>query len=413
MRFSTLLFILLLYILEVNTSADILVVYNQGNTPLPITGDISASNISSLKLSATQESDISMDEEIVRIERTDIGNILVTCSFMMRSHSDKERTRLIGFPVIDSRNDAEMARTFKVKLDNKSVPTKVYMLRESTWEEKFGLHEFKDFNYSGYVVWPVSWKPKQTIQIICTYDAGEALQDDTDFAEFYYLQYVVRTGALWKGPIGKARISIKHLLNKKDIKFDGQNIINLSGKYKLQISYPENVEWASNDEIVWQFKNWEPDKDIVIKKAKWLGFHKGYFFRPPTPYQGDSIKYTYEMLDSIIEKELSPWKEMFPLEVENMDKMPLKKHIAELLFHEITARHGDAFILGKVGDGPKPIDVDDEDENFYYGKWNVAFKYFSHHSGWYHPDVNKTISDKDLNDYERANRAFLKPLCSE
>lgn len=408
MRFRTPLLILMLFVLEVNASADILVVYNQGNTPVPISGDISANNISSLKLSATQESDISMDEETVQIERTDYGEYNVRCSFTMQSHSDKELTRLIGFPIIDSRYDAEMASSFKVKVDDKSVSTKVIMIRESTWEERlFGLHNHEDFNYPGYVVWPVIWEPKKNIKIICTYNAGNAFWIE-DFVDIEQLQYIVRTGALWKGPIGKARISIKNLLNIKDFKLDGQKIINFSEKYKIQISYPENVEWISNDEIVWNFKDWEPDKDIVINMGKWLGFHDEYFFRLPSPYKGDRIKYTDEMLDSLVEREIGPWRDMFPQEVEKMNKKPLKKYIATWLYNEITARHGDAFILGKVGNGPKPKATYDEDDRFYYAKWKAFFDLYRKYGRWYQPDVNKTINDTDLNNFERENRAFLK-----
>lgn len=415
MRYHALFLALLPVVWAVSVSADVVVVYDQGNTPVPVSGDISASSQSSMKLSAIQEKNISMDEETVRIEETDSGSYNVTCSFTMSSHSDKVLKRLIGFPIVEPEFDYSMARSFKVKVDGKKMQTKIQMLRDSkTWEEKlYGSHDHGDLNYPGYVVWSVVWKPKQTIKIICTYDAGIPVITYYGLSVMYRLKYIVRTGALWRGPIGKARISVKFTGNFKDFNLRNQYATNDSSKSLLHITYPENAEWISNDEIVWHFKDWNPDKDIVITKAKWQGFHKGYFFLPPFPYQGDRIKYTDAMLDSLIEKELNPWKRMFLQEVAKMDRIPLRRYIAECLFHEITARHGDAFILGKVGDGPKPKVFSEEDDSFYYGKWKAYFDYFSLHGGWYRPDMEKTISDKDLNDFERANRAFLKSVYSD
>jgi hypothetical protein len=239
MKLRTILLILLLFTIAVYVSADVLVVYDQGNSPMPLSGDITTSNISSLKLSATQETDISMDEETVQIVEADF-QYLVTCSFTMSSHSNKKLTRLIGFPVINSSYENHIEKSFKVKIDDKMVPTKVIMMRESTWEERlFGLHDYEDFNYPGYIVWPVSWKPKQTIKITCTYDAGNAGGFE-NFGYIFQLQYIVRTGALWKGPIEKARISVKF---RQSFLNDNPEIKNGSEKFKHLISYPENAKW--------------------------------------------------------------------------------------------------------------------------------------------------------------------------
>jgi hypothetical protein len=117
------------------------------------------------------------------------------------------------------------------------------------------------------------------------------------------------------------------------------------------------------------------------------------------------------MLDLLVEREVSPWRDMFPKEVEKMNKIPLKRYISSWLYNEIAARNGDAFILGKVGDVPKPKATYDEDDKYYYSKWRAFFDLYRKYGRWYYPNENKTINDKDLNNYERANRAFLKSLC--
>jgi hypothetical protein len=41
-------------------------------------------------------------------------------------------------------------------------------------------------------------------------------------------------------------------------------------------------------------------------------------------------------------------------------------------------------------------------------KWKTFFDLYRKYGRWYQPDVNKTINDTDLNNFERENRAFLK-----
>jgi hypothetical protein len=71
------------------------------------------------------------------------------------------------------------------------------------------------------VVWAVVWAPGQTRRITCTFDMGEAEQSFWGLAQSYRLLYVARTGALWKGAIGKADVSVTFLADPRTRKLRG------------------------------------------------------------------------------------------------------------------------------------------------------------------------------------------------
>jgi hypothetical protein len=387
----------LLLMVAAPTDADILIVTEQGNTPIP-----------------QQETQISMDAEKIHLRSGEGGHYKAACTFTMRSHARVPLTRTMAFPVIDPRYSRFMKQHFKVALSSGKggklapVPVKLKMKRDkATWAEMFyAKPPHKSLDYPGYLVWEVSWQPGETKTIRVTYDMGGARRIGGGLVDGWSLLYVVRTGALWKGPIGKAEITID---------FGRDERSHRTSATPLVISHPKNSRWLSKRKLRFSFSNWEPKRDIEVKHLGWLGLSKQvqerYFFALPHPYQGAKLRYTRAQLNRLVEGELKPWRKPFPRRVARIDRRALRKIIAAWLYHEILARHGDPFLLGKVKpDGSRPKGTVMSSEGYAYSKWNSRFSAYMYHGGWYRPRYGPkgTVKVEDLAPLERQNLAFLK-----
>ena len=137
--------------------------------------------------------------------------------------------------------------------------------------------------------------------------------------------------------------------------------------------------------------------------------NRNFFVRLPEPYQGNLVEYDEALIERMAEEELRFAAEHFPAELKSLDRAPLKREIADWLYHEILARHGDPFIVGKREDGqPKPADAiaSDQDGN-YLSKWSTRFAGYGYHGGWYKPDRKHSVRSEDLSAMERRNLDFL------
>jgi len=373
--------------------ADILTVLEQGNTPMP-----------------RQEAAVSMDSETVHI-RPGGNGFLARCTFQMRSHAKEVLTRKMAFPVVDPRYAGVMKEDFHVEIDEggkrRRVATRVKMTRtESSWAEEFYFEpDHAKFNYPGFVVWDVTWLPGETKTIHVSYDMGAA-RTYSGIVDGWSLLYVVRTGALWKGPIGKAEISIEF---GKDVPS------HRTSATPLILSYPKQARWVSTSKVRWRFSRWEPTEDIRVTSLGWVGLtrevKRRFFYALPHPYRGDSARYTVKYLDELVEKELAPWREAFPRRVKKLDRRALRRLIADWLYHEILARHGDPFLVGKAGpNGEIPKGAVMTSAGYAYSEWHTNFQAYMYHGGWYRPRLGPkgTVRPADLKPMERQNLAFLK-----
>ena len=220
---------------------DMLVVQNVGNTIVPC-----------------EESDISMDAETVRImPETKGGNYpsgyMVSCDFVLTNHSAQPLTRDMAFPVLHRRYRHVLSKYFQVSVEkngeSESLKTEVKMVADQNstigadvahWEPS---HDTLD--YPGYVVWKQTFLPGQTQVVHCDYPMGQPREvyPRRPFKGVVF-QYVVRTGALWKGKIGEATIDL-------DL---GSGPFNLDG---ISMTYRDSVRWEDGT-LVWHFRDWEP-----------------------------------------------------------------------------------------------------------------------------------------------------------
>lgn len=108
---------------------------------------------------------------------------------------------------------------------------------------------------------------------------------------------------------------------------------------------------------------------------------------------------------------MAPWEDIFPDQIADLDIERLRAAIADILHHEIYARHGYAFVIGKYTGRPghEPSGVSIAPAKTMFGKWYGYFTTYSLHGGWYRPDRDKTMEEvkAELRRQELANLAFL------
>ena len=402
-----LIFISLCVLLSLPLLADVLILKGQGNTPLPLPYDGKG-----VRLVPAEEPLVAMEAETVEIVEAPVRitgerETIVTCRFSMKSYAEAPITRLMAFPIVDPQYAGLMQRSFLVSVGDKLVKTEYHDCLKTVSLEvlRDWRLDIQAMKYAGYITWPVTWEPGETKTIGCRYNMGEreGLAYYTP-VEGWQLCYIARTGALWRGPIGTADISITFR--------DDPRVFGPVGNKQpptQYLTFAEHAKWLSPTKVQWHFENWEPTDDIRVQFARWTGFSDAYHFVLPAHCAGAEQRYTTEMLDALVERELAPWRPAFPDEVAKCDRTAVRSLIAEVLYHEIFARHGDPFITGIVG-GPRPADVSSESGDYYYGKWHAYFQGYMYHGGWYRPDVKKKtkVTPDELNETERANLAFLR-----
>jgi hypothetical protein len=95
--------------------------------------------------------------------------------------------------------------------------------------------------YDPWVYFNTEFKANETKTLKVTYDALPAGG---------YFLYVLKTGALWKGPIGELNI---------DLKFP------YSATYPNVLSVTPGGYTIKGNDIIYHFKNYEPDENIIVK----------------------------------------------------------------------------------------------------------------------------------------------------
>jgi hypothetical protein len=386
--------------------ADVVVVRNLGNTPVPV-------EEGPFVLRPVVETEISMESESVQI--SELGGFKVKCSFVMQSHSKDIETRTVGFPVRRPVYGEFMRKSFNVTVDNEPVETSLHMNVETSWAtEVYWEPDYHNNDYAGYVTWRMTWAPGQRKTILCNFDMGGPERFYCDFVEGWRLRYIVRTGALWRASIGRADITVS--FQPKSHRNSLFNVWTRKLKDRpcpiFRYSYPERAQQDGEGRIQWRFENWNPKDDLIIENVAWVGLTERYRFRLPHPYKADTKLYTDDFLEQLVDNELRPWHYIFREQVEALDRRQLKGHIAECLSQEILARHGEAFSLGLLENGQSPpvgATSLPQGRGHCYGIWNQYFKSYSYHGGWYRPDTDKTTAEimQELNSIERKNRALL------
>lgn len=370
-------------------------------------------------LAPLKSEDIVMESERVLVEeaaRDSDDTHRVTAVYVMRNDSDHTVTTRVAFPFRERRHAAlETGNSFRVTVvdaEGREVSPDCEKIRPDDIEKP-------PYNFGSAYVWEVSWEPRETKTITVNYVIGEMLLHEL-FVEGWRLSYVVNTGAFWKGPIGSAEFTFRFLApsasyppSLDDAFVDSSDAALLRPGY----SYPEQARRISPTEVQWQFENWVPTEDVWVGHIRWVGLdgrfglHNVVFAGPD--YRGAEIAYDDAMLETWVSRLLEPQRERFPAQSRALQP-GLKALYAKVLYHEILARNGEGFHLGRENDGqPEPPDVYAEDtEGNYISIWQNQFQMSSRYTDWYKPGTGKgphgSVRLEDLTEIERRNLAFLQ-----
>ncbi len=318
-----------------------------------------------------KNSDIVMEREKVVIEDlgADAEEALVECTFWFKNTKDSAVEVEIGFPeerVGDQDNPYYEIRDFKTWIDGIAVNVETKQAVESPEIEHFG-------DYTRWFTWKVAFKPGELHVIKNTYRIH---QGANNYGGWDY-RYVLKTGALWAGKVGKAEVyfksprfpfSTKDLSDGAYVKFLKKHLADESKKddpwFLVHLTPPI---WVIEDGAVkWTFENFEPEQNIVISHTGAPEFYEKILKTfPKTQIAKDALlsritgspvaAYGQERLDAV-----NTFIKWFPKE----------KDAPEILL-------GYAMTYQQLGD-----DADEGDEK-YYKKASAFFeKLFKHHLKW-------------------------------
>lgn len=218
-----------------------------------------------------------LEEEVIYDEST--GQFVTT--FFFRNTSNKMQNVIIGFPVApsdDSENDF-----------SENPPTDHELMNEI--KNTFKFETWVDGDYISRELWEigkgnrykfaftttVTFKPNQTINVVNKFNQGFGYGGDNMGGRFSSIKYILKTGAYWKGNIGKAKI-IFHLNKdyhdfetKKDTGLLYMDYIGVFHKHWNASIEPVSFDFVANT-ITWEFMNFEPDFDIDLSFYNEVGF---------------------------------------------------------------------------------------------------------------------------------------------
>ncbi len=186
------------------------------------------------------EDDISMEEETVVV---DLTKNTARCEFHFYN-SGEDKTILMGFPGVLTDNSDHTGpvnltvHNFKAYIDGKQVAIK---------KEKNTVRNDPEKPYDKFSEWftfEVHLKAGKSVTVKNTY----SFYPTYDSMSFIYSGYVMRTGAAWKGNIGKAKVTFK----LGDMK-----------PYYITDLYPGKFRFAGN-ELIWENSDFEPTYDLNV-----------------------------------------------------------------------------------------------------------------------------------------------------
>lgn len=362
--------------------------------------------------------DVSMDAEDVRIEPAQFG-FVCTATFVMRNHRDHEINSLVAFPVMGSTlgRPSDLAKDFQVHIRTAGEPDSAFRPAPVELQAGRPRTEMDDYlatdpprmigDYPEVITWNVTWAPRETKVIRVVLDLGEplVLAGSNFLVRGWQWMYVVTTGSLWKGPIGRADITFK---------LGHPWVPSVPLPPYRQVSYPNHAKWQDNNTVSWHFENWTPTAEIWVRTVEWRGLGREdqpqdyRFFLPE--YRGAEQVYDEATIEELVARDLRLATEFLPDEARSFDRNLLRIAIADWLLHAIYARRGDTFYLGDESPGLQLGDNRIEIDGRIYSSWLHLTQGFlgPEAAGEFDRFPTKRVKTSELHPTEQANVAFLR-----
>jgi hypothetical protein len=303
-----------------------------------------------------QTDDVRMVAEKITVTMESLRFVSVVCDYTFENVSDKDVTARVGFPATPFFAGGEEMEppleNFITFVDGRELPVDV----------KVG-EDGGDVMY--WYTWDVTFPAKQTIRLRNEYDTTSSMS-----YYYYWFEYILTTGANWRGAIGEAVIEVSYSNPEEP----GENVVYIC---------PEGYKVEGNI-IVWKLKDLTPRENVFIfeKGSDYLAVLKDAFMdRFTDKYDGDKRVYSdKDLLIDVDNKSSRSFLHVSNPCLEKAFRHDIQKQYARLLRNEIFARHGRSFDTMEI-------------ERFFKS------------TGWYNPDPD--FSAEMLNDTEKRNVQFI------
>ena len=173
---------------------------------------------------------------------------IVKSSFELNNISSKKEQISVGFPLQkDTLYKYLEPQYFRIESNDKSVP---YSIKKS---DEYDVPDIID-KYDYLYVWQLVINPKGSITINCSYEVNWHADDPR--VNRRHISFNLEDASYWKGPTETARITFN--LSGSTLRLLNKN------KIKLNIE-PDGYIIDDNKSIIWSFKDWEPNNNILIE----------------------------------------------------------------------------------------------------------------------------------------------------
>lgn len=194
------------------------------------------------------------------------------CVFRFKNASDSPADVLMGFP------DTWVEDDWRHEFYGDEDPPKLHAIRgfQTLVEGQETAVVSKDPDaamkrdwpkISRVLTWSVHFEPGQTREVRNRYRFGGAQDTNNTGDSFDRVDYVLRTGALWKGPIGSAEIRIypgKEWRPGPHLKCWDGKWIQLTWRHAVLAPCGYRWEKAPDPCFVWSLKDFVPKEDIQV-----------------------------------------------------------------------------------------------------------------------------------------------------
>ena len=364
-------------------------------------------------IAPSKSCEVRMESEVVKgkIVHRPGGGYQIEATFVLKNTSATKVINLVAFPVLELPTFLlkQVDRDFSVEV-GRIVGGKPSFVAVSFRSDLLAIEPSgsevakmmltpprKLAKYPKNIVWEMEWSPGETelVRIRYTTEVVPAAFNSTFCTNEEVLTYVVSTGSLWKGKIGRADFCFDFSpleTNEDGVPLPRSTPFRLNPNLKMVTSYPADAKWTTDSKVEWHFRDWSPSDEIFVRFIEWRDVPpydekspRFYFYGLPNTYVGGRERYSERCLDELVGKETILAREFYPERLTATQLWRLKLWIAEWLMHEIFARNGQSF-----------------DQQM----WTLAFMGYAMHGGWYR--LTGRMDESQFSAVERANLSFLR-----